>query len=201
MAQFGSGGWSAGVAPVTRGQELPKYQTVSSKKDLAKTEPSSNAGGISVKIHLRSNKHCPTATIERSEEKVQKKQPCRHQGLWWRRGKRCFKSWSRSPAAHGEGRVQVGGTPAAQEGQHGNRHPPCSRDLCPEGSCSPGWSCSWRTAATLEQFLRDCIPWEGAHAGVMEECGRVGNKGVRFSLGSPSEVERVFLSPTFLPYF
>lgn len=29
----------------------------SSKKDLAKTEPSSNAGGISVKTHLKNNRH------------------------------------------------------------------------------------------------------------------------------------------------
>jgi len=45
------------------------------------TEPISDAGGASVKTHLRrGKKHCSTATIERSEGKEQEKQPWSHQG-------------------------------------------------------------------------------------------------------------------------
>lgn len=132
---------------------VPISDRASSKMDTAKIESSSSAGGRSVKTHLSSNKHCPTATRDRSEEKVQKKQPCKHRGLWWRRGKRCSKSWSRFPCSPWRWPRPSRLFPAAQEGQHGNRQPPCSRGLCPKGSYSPCWGCSWRAGTTQEQFL------------------------------------------------
>lgn len=113
----------------------------------------------SLKTHLRSNKHCPRATRARSEEKVQKKQPCRYWGLQRRKGRRCSKSQSRfpcSPWRHGQVQSQNHRTscsPAAQEGQHGNRKPPCIlkeptahagavlKELVPHGSsfCRTAW--------------------------------------------------------------
>lgn len=149
------GGGLHGWSVWQEARSCPISDRASSEKDLAKTKPSSNAGGISVKTQLKSNIHCPTATRERSEEKVQTKQPCRHWGLWWRRGRCAPGAGADSPAAHGEGRVQVG----------------CSLQQrpVPWRKLQPMPSCSWRTGATREQFLWAYMPWEGAHAGAVEE--------------------------------
>lgn len=84
-AQVGSGGVVCRGGPCDRRPgAAPISDRAGYKMDptVAKTEPSSNASGISVKTHLRrGNKHCPRATIERSEENVQKKQPCRHRSV------------------------------------------------------------------------------------------------------------------------
>lgn len=173
-AQVGSGGVVCRGGPCDkRPGAAPVSDRAGYKMDptVAKTEPSSNASGISVKTRLRrGNKHCPRATIEKSEEKVQKKTALQTQVCEEGGGRSAPGAGADCPAAHGEGCAQVGYSSAAQEGQHGNRNPPCSRDLCPEGSCSPRWSPFLRAAATLAQFLKDWILQEGAHAGAMEEC-------------------------------
>lgn len=143
-----------------RPRAAPISDRASSKKDIAKTEPSSNSGGTSVKTHLENKKHCPTATRDRSEEKAQKKQPCRLEG------EACSKSWSRFPCSPWRRPCPSRLFPAAQEGQHGNRQPPCSRGLHPEGSTA-------RAGAALGELVpqgsSSCTPWEGAQAGALHE--------------------------------
>lgn len=70
---------------------------------------------------------------------------CRHPGQ--RRRGRCSRGQSRdSSAAHGEDRGDAGCVPAACEGPHHSRHPPCS---------------PWRTPHWSGLFLTGCTPWEG----------------------------------------
>ena len=53
------------------------------------------------------------------------KQPCRHQGQWRRRGRRCSRHWSRdSAAAHGEDHGKAGCLPTAHGGPRWSRYPP-----------------------------------------------------------------------------
>ena len=78
-------------------------------------------------------------------EKMWEKQPCRHQGQWSRRGRRCSRHQSRDfPAAFGEDHGEVGCPTAAHGGPWRSRYPPCSLWRTPcwsrwmhlEGSCS-----------------------------------------------------------------
>lgn len=101
---------------------------------LAKPEPVSTTGCVSVTTYLR--KHKNDSSWE--SEKMWVKHPYSHQG-GRRRGRRCSGHWSRSsPAVHGEAHGGGGCRPAAYG-------VPCQiiylgyswrRWTCPEGSCS-----------------------------------------------------------------
>jgi len=103
-------------------------------------------------------------------QKMWKKQLCRHQGQWRRKGRRCSRRWSRdSPAAHGEDHGEAVCPPAACGGPWWSRDSPAdyggptSEQVdAPEGGCgpveSPRWSRLlpgpvdlWREKPRLEQ--------------------------------------------------
>lgn len=111
--------------------------------------------------------------------KIWEKVPCRCQGQG-RRRKRCSRHQSRD-------------YPTAFGGQLWRRclhcSPSCSRWKCPEKWCIP-WrdhAGTWRGAhkdagflswseahgkPTLEQYVKDCLWWEGPHIGAGEKCAK-----------------------------